>query len=534
MTSTAQSITQTNELPLSKVAGSLAVAMGTDILFGYQKAWMEDDAIVKIAEKSRRTGLTFAEALDDVLSAAAPANAQNTYYLGSDKEMAKEFIDACAFWAQKLNMVMGEVEEGIFEEKDPDGTKRSINTFEIKFPSTGKKIVALSSNPRNLRGRQGNVVIDEAAFHDKLDEVLKAAMALTMWGGRVRIISTHNGVDNLFNTLITQARRGLKKYSVHHIPIDKALRHGLYKRICLVSGQEWTQAKEDAWLANQVDFYPTQDAANEELYCVPSQGAGQYLSRRLRERALSDDCKVLRYEAPTDFESWTEEQRVKDVATWCKQNIDDLISGLNSDLTHAFGEDFARKGDLTVFSIGEINQDTSLTVPFMVELRNVTYEQQKQIMLYICDRLPKLRGLAFDATGNGGYLAEAASLKYGTELVDCVHLSQAWYREWMPKLKDYFETDNITLPKDQDVLDDLGQIKLKNGIAQVDKGKNTGTDGNKRHGDSAVSIAMLIRAAEMDGSAIEFTPLPSKAQQSVNSMRPDHSDDFASDRKAAW
>ena len=40
MTSTAQSVTQTNELPLSKVSGSLAVAMGTDILFGYQKAWM--------------------------------------------------------------------------------------------------------------------------------------------------------------------------------------------------------------------------------------------------------------------------------------------------------------------------------------------------------------------------------------------------------------------------------------------------------------------------------------------------------------
>ena len=225
MTSTAQSVTQTNELPLSKVSGSLAVAMGTDILFGYQKAWMEDKAIVKIAEKSRRTGLTFAEALDDVLSAAATANGQNTYYLGSDKEMAKEFIDACAFWAQKLNMVMGEVEEGIFEEKDPDGTKRSINTFEIKFPNTGKKIVALSSNPRNLRGRQGNVVIDEAAFHDKLDEVLKAAMALTMWGGRVRIISTHNGVDNLFNTLITQARRGTKKYSVHHIPIAVSYTH---------------------------------------------------------------------------------------------------------------------------------------------------------------------------------------------------------------------------------------------------------------------------------------------------------------------
>lgn len=498
-----------------------------DVLFQYQKEWMNDNATIKIAEKSRRTGLTFAEALDDVLCATRATNPQNTYYLGSDKEMAKEFIDACAFWASKLNTVMSEIEEGIFEDKDPDGSKRSINTFEIKFPASGKKIVALSSNPRNLRGRQGNVVIDEAAFHDRLSEVLKAALALTMWGGRVRIISTHNGVDNLFNTLITQARRGEKKYSVHQIPIDKALSHGLYQRICAMSGQDWSQKKETTWLQEQVAAYPTQDAANEELFCIPSQGAGQYLSRRLRERALSDAFSVARFSAPIEFESWTEEQRIAEVQQWCDETLAPLLSGLNPDLTHAFGEDFARKGDLSVFSIGEIAQSTRLDVPFMVELRNVTYEQQKQMMFYITERLPKLRGLAFDATGNGGYLAEAASLRYGTELVDSVHLSQAWYRDWMPKLKDYFETDNISLPKDQDVLDDLGQIKLKNGIAQIDKGKNEGTDGNKRHGDSAVSIAMLVRAAEMDGSAIEFTALPSKHQQDkTNPINHDDLTDF--------
>ncbi|WP_046005794.1 terminase large subunit domain-containing protein [Pseudoalteromonas rubra] len=514
-------VLNTGDLPLNKITGSLAVALKTDILFQYQRDWIDDDAIIKIAEKSRRTGLTFAEALDDVMSAVAETNAQNTYYLGSDKEMAKEFIDACAFWAQKLNMVMGQIEEGIFEDEDEDGTKKSINTFEIKFPHSGKKIVALSSNPRTLRGRQGNVVIDEAAFHDRLDEVLKAAMALTMWGGKIRIISTHNGVDNQFNTLITQARRGEKNYSVHHIPIDKALKHGLYQRICLMSGRDWSQEREDEWLKEQVNFYATKEAANEELYCIPSQGAGQYLSRRMRERALTKDFSVVRFKAPDDFETWTEEQRVSEVDKWCETHLLPLLEKLNPDLSHAFGEDFARKGDLSVFSVGEIAQDTRLDVPLIVELRNVTYDQQRQIMFYITERLPRLRGLAFDATGNGGYLAEAAMLKYGTEMVDCVHLSQAWYREWMPKLKDYFEMANIFLPKDQDVLDDLGQIKLKDGVPQIDKGKTTDTSGEKRHGDSAVSIAMLVRAAEMDGSAIEYTPLPDKHSSNNDSIYED-------------
>jgi phage FluMu gp28-like protein len=43
---------------------------------------------------------------------------------------------------------------------------------------------------------QGKVLIDEAAFHDDLDELLKAAMALTMWGSHVVVISTHDGAEN--------------------------------------------------------------------------------------------------------------------------------------------------------------------------------------------------------------------------------------------------------------------------------------------------------------------------------------------------
>ena len=35
-------------------------------------------------------------------------------------------------------------------------------------------------------------------------------------------ISTHNGVENLFNEYITEARAGKKDYSVHRITLDDA------------------------------------------------------------------------------------------------------------------------------------------------------------------------------------------------------------------------------------------------------------------------------------------------------------------------
>jgi Mu-like prophage FluMu protein gp28 len=193
-----------------------------EVLLGYQKRWIADDSPLKIAEKSRRTGLTWAEAADACLCAgtARSEGGTNHFYVGSNKEMAREFIEAVAMWAKAFDRAAGEVQEEVLEDDDKD-----ILTFVVYFAS-GFKVQALSSNPSNLRGMQGNVTIDEAAFHDRLAEVLKAALALTMWGAKVRLISTHNGVENLFNQLINDSRAGRKRYSVHTITLDDACAEG--------------------------------------------------------------------------------------------------------------------------------------------------------------------------------------------------------------------------------------------------------------------------------------------------------------------
>ncbi|MFY9180196.1 MAG: terminase family protein, partial [Venatoribacter sp.] len=246
-----------------------------EILLGYQKRWMADASPLKIAEKSRRTGLTWAEAADAVLSAATTRadGGTNHFYVGSNKEMAREFIDAAAMWAKAFDKAAGDIQEEVIKDEDKD-----ILTFVIYF-SSGFKIQALSSNPSNLRGMQGNVTIDEAAFHERLAEVLKAALALTMWGAKVRLISTHNGADSLFNELIQDSRAGKKRYSVHRITLDDACAEGLYQRICQRSRKPWSQDAEDEWKAGLLKDTATQDDALEEYYCVPKQSGGSYLSR---------------------------------------------------------------------------------------------------------------------------------------------------------------------------------------------------------------------------------------------------------------
>lgn len=476
------------------------------VFLPYQQRWFEDESQILMGVKSRRTGLTWAEAGRNVIKGAKPRRRGgcNTFYIGSRQEMALEYIAACALFAKAFNEL---AEADVYEQTFWDeGKKEEILTYMIRFPKSGRKIQALSSRPSNLRGLQGDVVIDEAAFHESLEELLKAALALTMWGNKVRLISSHNGVDNPFNQYLQDALEGRKDYSIHRITLDDAIAEGLYRRICYVTGQEWSPEAEKKWRDDLYKNAPNVESAEEEYGCIPKKSGGAYLTRVLIEQAMVSDhsIRIYRYEAPAGFEAWPKLQREAEIAAWCEENLAPELARLSRENKHAFGEDFARKGDLTVFTPLRIDPLLRKRVPFQVELRNLTYEAQRDVMFYICDRLPWITGLAFDATGNGGYLAEQAALRYGLDIVDQVHLSPAWYAEWMPKLKGEFEAFNLQLPRHQTTLDDLLSIKVVNGIPQIDKGRTKDLESSnsqaKRHGDSAVSLAMANRASYMPGS----------------------------------
>lgn len=489
------------------VPESLDLPKRMPVLLGYQAKWFEDKSQICIAEKSRRTGLTWAEAARNVITAAKPKKrgGRNVFYVGSKQEMALEYISACALFARAFNQL---AQADVYEQTFWDSEKKEeILTYMIRFPNSSFKIQALSSRPSNLRGLQGDVVIDEAAFHESLDELLKAAMALTMWGARVRIISTHNGVDNLFNQYIQDAREGRKDYSVHRITLDDAIADGLYKRICYVTGQVWSPQAEKKWRDDLYKNAPSKEDAEEEYGCVPKKSGGAYIPHALIELAMVRGIPILTFEAPEDFLSRAAWLRESEINAWCEEHLKPLLSALNERSRYSFGEDFARRGDLTCFTLLEITEDLQKREAFRVELRNTPYQQQRQIMLYILERVTRLIGAAFDATGNGDFLAEAALERFGPEMVDSVQLSAKWYGEWMPKLKAEFEDQNIFVARHQTTLDDLRHIKVVAGTPQIDKGRtkdeNATAAGSRRHGDFAVSLCMANRASYMDGFVLD-------------------------------
>lgn len=476
-----------------------------EVLLPYQRELLQATATnsVVICEKSRRIGATWGVGADAVLTAGAEkrSGGMDVFYVGYNLDMTREFIDTCAMWARAFASAAADIEEFLFREQDASGADRAIQAFRIRFAS-GFEITALCSRPRSLRGRQGYVIIDEAAFHDELDELLKAALAFLIWGGKVLVISTHDGVDNAFNALVTETRAGKTKYALIRTTFDDALRAGLYRRVCLVRGKEWTQAGEAQWAREIRDLYG--DAASEELDCVPRRSGGRYLARTLLE-ARAVDVPVLRWEVPDAFVDKSELERATECEAFCVEQILPLIKQLPLNARSFLGEDFGRSGDLSVLWPMLLEPSLRRRTPFVVELRNVPFRQQEQLLFFLVDRLPRFGGAAFDARGNGQYLAEVARQRYGAAAIAEVKLSEGWYREHMPPMKSALEDGLLDLPRDVDVLDDLRSLEVINGVARVPEKSTKGSTG-QRHGDSAIALAMAVFASRtLDGGPIELS-----------------------------
>ncbi|MDO8776598.1 MAG: hypothetical protein Q7K57_49370 [Burkholderiaceae bacterium] len=462
------------------------------VFMDYQGRWVTDKSQVKVDEKSRRIGLSWAEAEDSVECAAA-ASGMDVWYIGYTKDMAIEFILDCAQWAAHMQGFAADIESG--EEIFIEGEERqSVLKFSITFAS-GHRITALSSAPRNLRGKQGRVIIDEAAFHNDLAGLIKAAMALLIWGGEVHIISTHNGDDNPFNLLIQDIRAGRLPYSLHRTTFDDALRDGLYRRVCQRTGVEWTAEGEAAWAAVIRAQYG--DDADEELDCVPKNGSGSFLTRELVERQMRQGWPVLRDQRPPAFTFESEEFRVSTILGWCEDNLKPLLDALPKNECSFVGGDFARTGDLTCLKPLLQRQNLTRYVPFVIELRGMPFRQQLQILWYLIDHLPRFVGAALDARGLGSQMAEETAQKYGPERILCVMATQPWYLEHLPPYKAAFEDRMIELPMDADILADHRVPKVVKGIPQIPELRTQDAQKKKRHGDSFIAGALAWFASRM-------------------------------------
>ena len=421
-------------------------------LLPYQTRWTQDTAGLAVIEKSRRIGISWAEAYDSVMHAAEGNG--DVYYQSYAKDMTRGFVDDCAGWAQTLNVGAEAVGETLLDD-GPD----AVQAFRLGL-SSGRQIVAMTSAPRAFRsrGRPGDLaIVDEAAFVDDLAEVLKAALAFRMWGGRVRVISTHNGEASPFAALARDVREGVTPGSLHTVTLRDALADGLYQRICEVRGQRWSPELEAEWEASLRAEYGV--SAGEELDCVPAAGSGAWLAWELIRAAEHPDAgNSKKYDGGP---------------TW-------------------IGVDVARRRHLWVATVLEKMGDV-LWARELVVRQGITFSEQRQIVRELADKYRPIR-IAVDQTGMGEAVVEDLQEDHGELRVEGVLMTGPNRLNVATALRERLEDRRLRLPPDADLRSDLHAVRTETGPTGAPRllADEAATDG---HADRFWSLALACAAA---------------------------------------
>ncbi|MGF2682236.1 hypothetical protein ACQUFR_05205 [Acinetobacter johnsonii] len=496
------------------------------VLMKHQVEWLKIKTDIKACPKGRRTGITFAESFDAVFTAAASkeAGGMSVYYIGDTKEKGLEFIGYCAKFSRVIAEAQGQgisqIEEFLFEDQSDKGETRQITAYRVRY-SSGFQIVALSSRPENIRGLQGKVVIDEAAFHPNVQGVMEAATALLIWGGRISVISSHNGKNNPFNQFVKDIENGVfgEDAAVHVVTFDDAVANGLYERVCFMQGKEATIEGKKKWYTKIRKAYGSRKAAmREELDAIPRDGSSVCLPALWVERAMPEVRTILRLTLGDDFTELTPDERDSYIDDWIQRYLEPELQKLDKRKQHCAGQDYARHRDFSFILPFYIAQDLRRIAPFAIEMHKVPSRLQQKILWYMLDRLPRFGGIAMDATGSGETIAENTAERYGEHMVHQIKLSRAWYGLWTPKLVTAFEEDMIDLPRDENLKNDCSAIEEVDGIHMVTKARTKDIKDPElyRHGDGAVAMILGWFASLHLSSPIEFIPLPTTSDLEMN------------------
>lgn len=227
-------------------------------------------------------------------------------------EIAKRAMDNFPYW--------------LYDQNNTDITKH-----EKKFDDIGSKICFYT--PEAARGKSATyIIIDEAAFIEKMEEHWKAMYPVIATGGHIEIISTVNGIGNWYEETYHEAEAGRNFFNIINLDYWE---HPVY------ANPEWAEAMR----ANLGEKGWQQEVLRDFL------GSGEtYVSSKF----INQLDRSTRGNSPirTAFEKWTNEEQKRNNydqgALWIwKEPMDghEYIIGVDS------SEGVGKDGDNSSFQI---------------------------------------------------------------------------------------------------------------------------------------------------------------------------------------
>lgn len=461
------------------------------LFLGCQLRWMRDQSGMRLGEKSRQIGWTWTNAAEDTLEGVGTEKAAHTYFMAGDSEAAKAYIDDCARWLEDFKATCHRFTDDWFDPK----TELVHKVQCIEFPN-GKRVEAMSSNPRRLRGRRGNVKLDEFAFHDNPEELLRAATPVTTWGGRLSIWSTHNGVASVFNRLCEMARRraagnprkGDMAFSLHRVTLLDAVADGLVDRVNAVTGRSLTA---EEFIAQCRARCLTEEDFQQEYLCNPSAESLAWLPYDMIDACARDvifNPREGEFPGPSAVAGRTEnlEEFINAVAV--------LSEGASQ---VAAGVDFGRVHDrFVIFAVAKFGE--SWRTCGLLSWRGKRWAEMRYAIARLMDARRDngrhiVTRVCLDATGMGDEPSEWAEETY-RHRAEGIKFTIDSKQNMAVLVRNAFEDRRIVIPWDDLLRDDLHSVIKE--ISPSGKPRFVGERTADGHADHFWALGLSMLAAD--------------------------------------
>ncbi|MDQ7799547.1 MAG: terminase family protein [Candidatus Edwardsbacteria bacterium] len=461
-----------NKKAAAPAAAGIPGKLAPGYFLPYQTEWLNDRSPIKIWEKSRRIGATYIQSYEDVRDCVA-GTVPAVWFSSADESAAKEYISYCEMWVKVFHAVAESRGQVLL---DP---ARDIKTFVIEFAS-GRKIHALSSNPKAFRSKGGKVVLDEFAWHDDPDRMWAAARPAITWGHPLRILSTHNGTNCRFYRSIEDIKKGKLSWKLHTVPIQKAVDEGLLDKIMQ---KKATAEEKAAWLEDLRNDCVDENTWLQEYCCI----------------AVDEASAFLPYEMIADCED-----------KHCLMPLEDTTGDLY------LGYDVGRRKDLSVMWVLEHLGNALYTRMFKV-MEKTPFKHQREA-LYSALAHPRLRRACIDNTGIGMQLAEEAQDAFGKYRVEAVTFSNSSKEEMAFGVKNGMDDRMLIVPDEFDIREDLHSIRKVTTAAGNVRFDVTASEA-RGHADRFWALALGKHAAGLGSKAGIITVTTRRRRDSSRIMK---------------
>lgn len=464
--------------PVKRKGNSKVIPANADGIFlPFQSRWIKDDSRLKLMEKSRQIGLSWASAYAADERTAAQGARFDQWVSSRDDLQARLFIEDCKMWAGIMNLAAKDLGEVVLDVKD------RITAYVIEFAS-GRRIHSMSSNPDTQAGKRGGRILDEFALHPDPRKLWSIAYPGITWGGSMELISTHRGSHNFFNQLIREVREhgNPKGISLHRVTLQDALDQGfLFKLQQMLPADDERQSMDEA---AYFDFVrkgcADEESFQQEYMCNPADDDVAFL-----EYGLITACE---YPAGTD---------------WQQLGNGRLFAGI----------DIGRKKDLTVIWVFELQGDVLYT-RHVESMQNMRKSDQEKILWPWIERCERT---CIDNTGLGIGWVDDAQDRFGNS-VEGVTFTGPVKEAMAYPVRGAMEDRTLRIPYDPKIRADLRQVTKQ--VTPSGNIRFTAERTADGHADHFWALALAKEAASNLSAPIEFMssgqPRGSDAQGFLN------------------